>query len=240
MANVSGVWADKAANTEMMAKYAEQAHADGVDLLVFPETVLTGYDSTDPRGDADAHSVNAEVNRVLAASDDYMQVLLAEKVKGADGDTTRGESVQRMAQLAKEYGMYIVFGLAEMPDGGPIVEDGVKKVYNSAAICFPDGHTESYQKMHRAGMEEMVWSVPGNTPVMFEMPEWTGKDGSTLKAGVNICRDGHFYPESTRNSAATMRRAAPSCSSTPQPRAAIRGTAKHASAATPTVTAWPR
>ncbi len=115
---MSGVWADKAANTEMMAKYAEQAHADGVDLLVFPETVLTGYDSTDPKGDADAHSVNAEVNRVLAASDDYMQVLLAEKVKGADGDTTRGESVQRMAQLAKDYGMYIVFGLAGVPRNG--------------------------------------------------------------------------------------------------------------------------
>ncbi len=47
---------------------------------------------------------------------------------------------------------------------------GVKKVYNSAAICFPDGHTESYQKMHRAGSEETVWSVPGNTPVMFEKP----------------------------------------------------------------------
>lgn len=203
VANVSGVWADKAANTEMMAKYAEQAHADGVDLLVFPETVLTGYDSTDPKGDADAHSVNAEVNRVLAASDDYMQVLLAEKVKGADGDTTRGESVQRMAQLAKDYGMYIVFGLAEMPDGGPIVDGGVKKVYNSAAICFPDGHTESYQKMHRAGSEETVWSVPGNTPVMFEMPEWTGKDGSALKAGVNICRDGHFYPELGRYYAAS-------------------------------------
>ena len=50
--------------------------------------------------------------------------------------------------------------------------DGVRKVYNSAAIAFPDGHTDSYQKMHRAGSEETAWSLPGSTPVMFEMPEY--------------------------------------------------------------------
>lgn len=204
VANVAGVWADKQANVDMMVKYAEQAAADDVDLIVFPETVLTGYDSTDPKGDADAHSSNADVNRVLAASDDYMQVLLAEKVKGTDGDDTRGESVRTMADTAKRLGMYIVFGLPEMPDGGPIVDaDGVKKVYNSAAVAFPDGHTESFQKMHRAGQEEKVWSVPGNTPLIFEMPEFTGSDGTALKAGVNICRDGHFYPELGRYYAAS-------------------------------------
>lgn len=45
--------------------------------------------------------------------------------------------------------------------------DGVRKVYNSAAIAFPDGHTDSYQKMHRAGSEETAWSLPGSTPVML-------------------------------------------------------------------------
>lgn len=65
--------------------------------------------------------------------------------------------------------------------------DGVQKVYNSAAIAFPDGHTDSYQKMHRAGFEETAWSLPGSTPVMFEMPEWTGSDGKPLKAGIDIC-----------------------------------------------------
>lgn len=40
--------------------------------------------------------------------------------------------------------------------------DGVRKVYNSAAIAFPDGHTDSYQKMHRAGSEETAWSLPGS------------------------------------------------------------------------------
>lgn len=63
----------------------------------------------------------------------------------------------------------------------------MRKVYNSAAIAFPDGHTDSYQKMHRAGSEETSWSLPGSTPVMFEMPEWTGSDGKPLKAGIDIC-----------------------------------------------------
>lgn len=41
--------------------------------------------------------------------------------------------------------------------------------------------------MHRAGSEETAWSLPGSTPVMFEMPEWTGSDGKPLKAGIDIC-----------------------------------------------------
>lgn len=202
VANVSAVWGDKEANVAMMLEYVAYAATQGVDVLVFPETILTGYDSTDPVGDHDAHSSNAEVNAALAASDDYMQVVLAEKIAGDAGDTTRGESVQAMAAAAQEYGMYIVFGMPEMPDGGPIVEDGVNKVYNSAAVCFPDGHTESYQKMHRAGSEETVWSVAGDTPLIIEMPEWTDADGNPLKAGIDICRDGHFYPELGRYYAA--------------------------------------
>ncbi len=38
---------------------------------------------------------------------------------------------------------------------------------------------------------------------MFEMPEWTGSDGKPIKAGVDICRDGHFYPELGRYYAAS-------------------------------------
>ncbi|MFR7777911.1 MAG: carbon-nitrogen hydrolase family protein [Bifidobacterium angulatum] len=204
VANVSAVWGDKEKNTEMMLKYIDEAHSKDVDIIVFPETILTGYDSTDPKGKDDAHTSNASVNTLLAKSDDYMQVVLAEKVKGTDGDTTRGESVQKIAAAAKKYGMYVVFGLPEMPDGGPITDsDGVKKVYNSAAVAFPDGHTDSFQKMHRAGSEETAWSMPGSKPLMFELPEWKDANGNPLKAGVDICRDGHFYPELGRYYAAS-------------------------------------
>ena len=67
--------------------------------------------------------------------------------------------------------------------------DGVRKVYNSAAIAFPDGHADSYQKMHRAGSEETAWSLPGSTPVMFEMPEWTGSRRPLLSGTRSLlCR----------------------------------------------------
>lgn len=45
--------------------------------------------------------------------------------------------------------------------------------------------------------------MPGNTPRIFEMPEFTGSDGGALKAGISICRDGHFYPELGRYYAAS-------------------------------------
>ena len=70
---------------------------------------------------------------------------------------------------------------------------GVEKVYNSAAILYPNGKIDSYQKIHRAGQENK-WSVTGKTPKIIET-KWG-------KIGVDICRDGHFYPELGRYYAA--------------------------------------
>ena len=101
--------------------------------------------------------------------------------------------------------------------------DGVRKVYNSAAIAFPDGHTDSYQKMHRAGSEETAWSLPGSTPVMFEMPEWTGS--TFVETATSI-----------RNSVVIMPRPEPNCFCIRRPRPATHGIANPAWAAIPTVT----
>lgn len=175
VANVSAKWGDKAANLEMMISYIEQAAEKDVDILVFPETVLTGYSCEDPETDG-------------IEGDQYMQVALAE--------TIPGPSTNIISEYAKQYGMYIIFGMPERTDT-PIYEDlygeTVEKVYNSAAICKPDGTVDSYQKMHRAGIES-YWSVCGDTPYMLDT-EWG-------KIGVDICRDGHFYPELGRYYAA--------------------------------------
>ena len=105
--------------------------------------------------------------------------------------------------------------------------DGVRKVYNSAAIAFPDGHTDSYQKMHRAGSEETAWSLPGSTPVMFEMPEWSrSRPVSTFVETAT----------SIRNSVVIMPRPEPNCSCIRRPRPATHGIANPAWAAIPTVT----
>ena len=88
MANVSATWGDKDANIQMMVGYIEQAAQNDVDILVFPETVLTGYSCEDPETDG-------------IEGDQYMQVALAE--------TIPGPSTNIIAEYAKKYNMYIVF-----------------------------------------------------------------------------------------------------------------------------------
>ena len=109
--------------------------------------------------------------------------------------------------------------------------DGVRKVYNSAAIAFPDGHTDSYQKMHRAGSEETAWSLPGSTPVMFEMPEWTGSASHSRPVSTFV-----ETATSIRNSVVIMPRPEPNCFRIRRPRPATHGIANPAWAAIPTVT----
>lgn len=170
--NMAAVWGDKQANIDKMIEYIEEAAQEGVEILVFPETVLTGYEW---QGEDDPYYKEQGV---------YMQVALAE--------TIPGETTNLLSEYAEKYNMYIIFGMTEKLDE-PIYDDGVEKVYNSAAILYPDGKIESYQKMHRAGYETM-WSICGDTPYMFDT-EWG-------RIGIDICRDGHFYPELGRYYAA--------------------------------------
>lgn len=170
--NMPGVWGDKEANIEGMIKYIEEAAKKNVEVLVFPETVLTGYEYQDPLTDS------------LTQTDKPMQVALAETIPGV--------TTKRLSEYAQKYNMYIIFGMPEKEEE-PMYENGVEKVYNSAAILYPDGTIDAYQKMHRAG-DESLWSVRGETPVIIET-KWG-------KFGIDICRDGHFYPELGRYYAA--------------------------------------
>lgn len=179
--NCNGIWGDKESNIKMMESYIKEAASKDVDIIVFPETVLTGYVYEDAGSDT-------------LESDMMMQVALAE--------TIPGKTTLYLSEYAKKYDMYIVFGMPELPSDGYIYEtspyldttEAVPKVYNSAAILFPDGTIKSYQKIHRGGAGEFNWSVSGNTPVMFDT-KWG-------KVGVNICMDGHYEPELGRYYAA--------------------------------------
>ena len=172
--NMPGIWGDKEANKEAMIEYIKEAGEQGVDILVFPETVLTGYEWKQPEDDP-----------FYAEYGVAMQVALAETIPG---DTTN-----ELSEYAKQYGMYIIFGMTEKEET-PIYDEGVEKVYNAAAILYPDGSIDSYRKIHRAGYEVM-WSVCGDEPYIIDT-EWG-------KAGIDICRDGHFYPELGRYYAAS-------------------------------------
>lgn len=172
--NMTGYWGNKKKTLEKMIKYIDEAAKDGVDILVFPETVLSGYGYVTPDKDPFYHKYGVS-----------MQVATAE--------TIPGESTYKLSEYAKKYGMYIIFGMTQKEKKYKMIEGGVEKVYNAAAILYPDGKIDSYQKIQRAGQEDQ-WSVCGTTPKIIET-KWG-------KAGIDICRDGHFYPEIGRYYAA--------------------------------------
>ncbi len=172
--NMTGYWGNKTKTIAKMKTYIEEAASQNVELLVFPETVLSGYGWVEPEKDPFYKKYGVS-----------MQVATAE--------TVPGPSTNELSELAKKYHMYIIFGMCEKDEQGKITEDGVEKVYNSAAILYPDGKIDSYQKIHRAGLESK-WSVCGTTPKIIST-KWG-------KIGIDICRDGHFYPELGRYYAA--------------------------------------
>lgn len=97
--------------------------------------------------------------------------------------TVPGPLFNAMAELTKKYGIYVLYGLAERDINDPT------KVYNSAAICGPEGVIGTYRKIHLP-FSEMNWADRGSSPVLFETP-WG-------PAGVGICYDTYCFPEIMR------------------------------------------
>lgn len=129
-----------------------------MNLIVFPETCLTGYD-----------------NEKDKKYNEKMQVKLAE--------TIPGKSTNEIADLAKEYNMFILFGMPEKKS------QKSKIVYNSAAIIYPNGNSDSYRKIHLP-FDEKEWARPFDKPVMIKS-EWGN-------IGITICYDTYCFPEIIR------------------------------------------
>ena len=156
LVNYQTVWGDKKANLARISDYCEEAGKRGADMIVFPETALTGYG-----------------NDAGKEWKDKMHVKLAEPIPGP--------ATNALAEYAQKYKMYIVLGMAELGDDG--------KVYNSAAIIYPDGKTDKYRKLHLP-FDECEWAVPGDKPVLIDTP-WG-------PIGISICYDTYCFPELTR------------------------------------------
>lgn len=156
--NFRADWGNKEANLNRIIGYCEAAGKRRADFIVFPETALTGYEN-------DADKPRCE----------KMHTLLAE--------TIPGPSTEAVAEYARKYNMYVVFGMAEKAGKDTDV------VYNSAAIIYPDGRTESYRKLHLP-FDEAEWAVRGDKPVLIDTP-WG-------PVGITICYDTYCFPEITR------------------------------------------
>lgn len=150
------VWGDTEANLSRMIGYTECAAKRGADLILFPESALTGYD-------LDRENTGSE----------QMHHRVAESIPGP--------STLALAEIARKYDIYVVYGLAEK------AEDGT--VYNAAAAVGPDGVIGGYRKMHLPATEPL-WAARGDKPFMFETP-WG-------KIGLSICYDTFAFPEIMR------------------------------------------
>ncbi|WP_461211085.1 carbon-nitrogen hydrolase family protein [Desulfocurvus sp. DL9XJH121] len=162
--NFQPVWGDKKANLAMMLQDIKEAAAQGADLILFPEMALTGY----------AMEKGDDVKRA-----DRMQVKLAEK--------ENGPSAKAVAALAKEKGVYAVYGYPE------VIGKDALNVYNAAVAIGPKGIIGSYQKIHPFG-SEVIWCKTGTEPFAFDTP-WG-------PVGISICYDTYNYPELGRYYAA--------------------------------------
>jgi len=88
-------WGNKEKNLERIVGYTEAAAKRGVDLILFPETALTGYD-------ADAGNAGTE----------QMHCRLAEPIGGP--------SAQAVAEVAMARNVYVVYGFTELAEDGTV------------------------------------------------------------------------------------------------------------------------
>jgi 5-aminopentanamidase len=99
----------KEKNLENILLKTREAAANGAKLIIFPECALTGYMFT---GRAEA-------------------MPYAEAIPGP--------STEKVAEVCKELGVYMIFGLLEKSND---------KLYNAAALIGPEGLTGKYRKNH--------------------------------------------------------------------------------------------
>lgn len=94
--NFNAHWGNKEHNLQKILEYSEIAAKEGSNIILFPETALTGYDDV------------ADTPRP-----EKMQTLLAEPVPGP--------STEKIAEFTKKYGVYVVFGMSEKDKEDPEV-----------------------------------------------------------------------------------------------------------------------
>lgn len=156
--NFKAVPGDKEANLNRMIGFSKAAAKRGADMIIFPEMALMGY----------GMFVDEEVPQ-------------EEKIRVTE--TVDGPSTKALEKVAKEKGIYIIFGMSEK------LNENDTDIYNSAVVLGPEGLIGSYQKIHPYGSENM-WCRRGEKPFMFDT-EWG-------PISLGICYDNYQFPELAR------------------------------------------
>ncbi len=139
-------WAKPLSNRKQIAEIIAQCASQNVRLVVLPEMCVSGY--------------------VFASRDEVLPYC----------EEREGESFGFFSELAKQMGMYLVYGFAE--------KDGAA-LYNSQNLIAPTGERlATYRKAHLYKADE-TWATPGNTGFMTVETELG-------RLGLGICMDLNF------------------------------------------------
>jgi len=163
--NFASVAGDKEACLAKIEANVREAASQGVDIIAFPEEALIGFGQ-------------CPVCQSGAPHCDYHRDL---------AETVPGPATDRIAALARELDIYVIFGLAERD------AQDANVLYNAVAVVGPEGALGTYRKLHLGSLpwvSEGVTYRPGETIPIFET-----RFGPI---GVIICYDFWFNPELTR------------------------------------------
>lgn len=181
--NFETVWGDKVANLKSIEAYCEEAGKRGVELLVFPETALTGY-LDEPGKDRK----------------DRMQVKLAE--------TIPGPSTQAIAAYAEKYHMYIIVGMPERdPEEDTLIYNSAAIITPSGSmtsyrkIHLPGAEADWSVRGDAPTMIDTPWGPIGvgicyDTYVFPELQRYYKSMGARLYINVTACPDAPWQANS--------------------------------------------
>lgn len=91
-------------------------------------------------------------------------------------ETRCGETTRMFAELAREQGITLAYGWAEIDQASDLF-------YNSASVMFPDERSPLHYRKRLLYEADTTWAEPGDTPY----PMWTTREG--LQASLGICMD---------------------------------------------------
>lgn len=116
-------------NLERMLSYVEKAAAEGCDLVVLPEEVLTGVGT---------------VGMQQFKSEDKLTFMKNAQL------IPEGDSVQALIEAAKKFDIYINWSMAEQDP------DRFDATYNTSVLVGPEGFIGKYRKVHLPLCERLV------------------------------------------------------------------------------------
>jgi len=160
---------DKQYNLERAEKLIREAVGRGAKIVCTPEAAVQGYARVDlpPGTSMDAPQIVAERAKILAAA-----------------ETIPGPATNRFAALAKELGIWMVFGMDE---------NRGRRLFNTAILMNPQGQiVGTYSKVHLQN-----WMLASGVNHGDSFPVWEVEIGGVrVKVGIEICYDIQ-HPEAT-------------------------------------------